>query len=198
MTWTFEYPLLTPRLALRPHTLDDLDDLVVFHGDPEVTRYIPWPVRTREQTLEALRAKLTRTSAAAPGDWIVLAVEECASGTVIGEVLLKREEGDGRAEVGYAFRTDRQGLGLAREAVTGLLDAARDRLGITDIGAVVEPGNTASVGLLTRLGFRPSGTGAEGLLGFRRVGAGVEPVATGDTGPGRPDVADAEPGDAPA
>lgn len=198
MTWTFDYPLLTPRLALRPHTLDDLDDLVVFHGDPEVTRYIPWPVRTREQTLEALRAKLPRTSASAPGDWIVLAVAEREGGTVIGEVLLKREEGEGRAEVGYAFRTDRHGQGLAREAVTGLLDAARDRLGVTDVGAVVEPGNAASIGLLTRLGFRPSGTGAEGLLGFRRVTTGAGDAVPDAAGTGHTGVDDAEPGDAPA
>lgn len=152
MDWVFDYPLVTERLDLRPHRLDDLDDLVVFHSDPETTRYIPWPVRTREQTLEALRIKLDRTVARAPGDWIVLAIEERSTGTVIGEVLIKREA-DGQAEVGYVIRTDRQGQGLATEAVVGILDAARDTLGVTTVDAVVEAPNTASARLLTRLGF---------------------------------------------
>src|SRR4051794_6423186 len=133
--WAFDLPLTTDRLLLRAHRPDDLDDLVVFHGDPLVTRFIPWPTRTREQTREALAVKVRRTAAAAPGDWIVLAVEERATGTVVGEVLVKREE-DGRAEVGYAVRTDRQGIGLASEAVTALLDAASAAFGVRDVRAI--------------------------------------------------------------
>ena len=35
---------------LRAHRMDDLDDLARFHGDPEVVRYVPWPVRDRAAT----------------------------------------------------------------------------------------------------------------------------------------------------
>jgi len=169
--WTFEYPLRTERLDLRPHRLDDLDDLVVFHSDPEVTRYIPWPARTRQQTLDALRVKLDRIVARAPGDWIVLAIEERSTGTVIGEVLIKREA-DGQAEVGYVIRADRQGQGLATEAVVGILDAASERFGLTTVDAVVEPPNTASARLLTRLGFIEHARERQGdvkLIRFRRA-----------------------------
>ena len=68
-------PITTDRLVLRPHTMDDLDDLVVFHSDPEVVRYVPWPVRDRVATEETLRVKLTQTELVAPGQWLVLAVE---------------------------------------------------------------------------------------------------------------------------
>ena len=169
MDWAFDYPLSTERLELRPHRLDDLADLVVFHSDPEVTRYIPWPVRTLEQTREALRVKLDRTVARTPGDWIVLAIEERSTGTVIGEVLLKREA-DGRAEVGYVIRADRQGQGLATEAVVGILDAARESFGVTTVDAVIEAPNSASARLLTRLGFAEHTREHEGdveLIHFR-------------------------------
>lgn len=156
--WELDLPLRTDRLLLRGHREEDLDDLVVFHGDPLVTRYIPWPTRTREQTREALAVKLPRTRAARAGEWIVLAVEERATGTVIGEVLVKREHG-GRAEVGYALRTDRQGRGLAAEAVTALLDAVEAAFGVHDVRAIVVDGNEASVRLLARLGFEALGPG---------------------------------------
>jgi RimJ/RimL family protein N-acetyltransferase len=166
--WTFNYPLRTERLDLRPHTLADLDDLEVFHGDPDVTRYIPWPVRDREQVRAALVAKIPQISASAAGEWIVLAVEQRSSGRVIGEVLLKRES-DSVAEIGYAFARQGQGKGLATEAVVSLMSAAQRQLGILTFDAVVEQPNVASARLLTRAGFTPAPSTEPGLLSFRRA-----------------------------
>ena len=53
-----DVPIFTDRLVLRPHRMADLDDLVRFHGDPDVVRYLPWPVRDRAATEQALRMKL--------------------------------------------------------------------------------------------------------------------------------------------
>lgn len=149
--WVLDLPLLTDRLELREHRADDVDDLLVFHGDPRVTRYTPWPVRDRALTRQALDARLAMTRAHAPGDVISLAVVERATRTVIGEALLKRES-EHAAEVGYALRADRWGQGLAAEAVQRLLDAALG-LGVRQVHAVVVTGNDASVRLLQRLGF---------------------------------------------
>jgi RimJ/RimL family protein N-acetyltransferase len=166
--WTFDYPLRTERLELRPHTLADLDDLEIFHSDPNVTRYIPWPVRDREQVRAALVAKIPQITASAAGEWIVLAVEERATGRVIGEVLLKREA-DTVAEIGYAFATLRQGKGLATEAVVSLMSVAQRQLGITTFDALVEEPNLASARLLARVGFAPAPSTEPGLLSFRRT-----------------------------
>ncbi|CAN5160819.1 GNAT family protein [soil metagenome] len=150
--WAPNLPIETERLILRVHRMTDLDDLVLFHGDPEATRYIPWPVRTREQTEEALAAKLTRDVARAAGDWLVLAIEERATATVIGEVLLKREHG-GLAEVGYVIRVDRQGKGLASEAVRAMLVLGFHSYDRRAIDAMIVRGNDASVRLVERFGF---------------------------------------------
>jgi RimJ/RimL family protein N-acetyltransferase len=173
--WTFDYPLRTERLDLRPHTLADLDDLEVFHSDPDVTRYIPWPVRDREQVRAALVAKIPQISASAAGEWIVLAVEERRSGTVIGEILLKREA-DTAAEIGYAFATQGQGKGLATEAVVSLMSAARRQLRITTFDALVETPNVASARLLARVGFAPAPSTEPGLLSFRRTAPALQDV----------------------
>jgi RimJ/RimL family protein N-acetyltransferase len=150
--WAPELPLRTPRLLLRAHRLTDLEDLVLFHGDERTVRYLPWPVRSREDTRTALLAKLSQDRAPAEGDWLVLAIEEIASGRVIGEVDLKRGPA-GFADLGYVVRRDREGLGLASEAVRETLRLATQELGVTTIDAHIVPGNTASERFAERHGF---------------------------------------------
>jgi RimJ/RimL family protein N-acetyltransferase len=167
--WAPEYPIVTERLRLRPHRPDDLDDLLVFHSDPEVTRYIPWPVRTVEQTRQALAVKLDQGTVHAVGEWLVLAIEEADTGTVIGEVLLKRSDDKNRTgELGYALRRDRHGSGLASEAVRAVLDLGFGTFRLISITAAVESPNTASRRLLERFGFTRDERLDDGtLLGYR-------------------------------
>jgi RimJ/RimL family protein N-acetyltransferase len=167
--WAPAYPIVTERLRLRPHRPEDLGDLLEFHSDPEVTRYIPWPVRTLDQTREALAVKLHQGTAHSVGEWLVLAMEEAETGTVIGEVLLKRSDDRKRiGELGYAMRSDRQGKGLASEAVRAMLDLGFGTFGLTRITAAVEAPNTASRRLLERFGFTRDERLDEGgdLLGY--------------------------------
>jgi RimJ/RimL family protein N-acetyltransferase len=150
--WAPTLPIVTARLNLRVHRSTDLEELLVYHGDPDTTRYLPWPVRTRQQTADALVPKLSQGVARAEGDWLVLAIEERASGTVIGEVLLKRGPGT-TCELGYVIRRDRHGLGLASEAVAAMLTLAFDEYGQTAVDAEIQRGNAASVRLVERFGF---------------------------------------------
>jgi RimJ/RimL family protein N-acetyltransferase len=158
-----DLPLETERLVLRAHRRDDLDDLASFHGDPEVVRHVPWPVRDREATAETLEAKLAQTSLDELGQWLVLAVELRSTGTVIGEVLLKWAA-DRQGELGFAFRRDHQGHGYAGEAATALLRLGFDDLGFHRISAVVIEGNDASLRLLDRLGFRREARHVDGVV----------------------------------
>lgn len=146
-------PVETERLLLRAHRMSDLDDLVAFHGDPEVVRFVPWPVRDRAATEETLRVKLTQTELVAHGQWLVLAVELRSTGTVIGEVLLKWAS-DRQGEVGFALGGDHHGRGYALEAATAMLRLGFDDLGFHRITAVCIEDNVASARLLTRLGMR--------------------------------------------
>ncbi|WP_432573332.1 GNAT family N-acetyltransferase [Kineococcus sp. SYSU DK005] len=150
--WSFPAPLVSERLVLRGHRAGDLDDLVVFHGDEQVTRHTPWPTRTRAQTEVALARRVQQQRAAAAGEALVLAVEERAGGTVIGEALLVREADDA-AVLGYAIRRDRWGRGLATEAAGTLLAAGIPAFGLRRVTAVVVPANLASIAVLTKLGF---------------------------------------------
>lgn len=159
------YPIETERLLLRPHRRGDLDDLVRFHSDPEVVRYIPWPVRDRAATATALEAKLRQGALTAPDQWLVLAIEERATATVIGEVLLKWASAEHRqGEVGYAVGRAYQGHGYASEAVTAILRLGFEDLGLHRIIAVVIDGNEPSARLLRRLGFTEEGRFVDAVL----------------------------------
>lgn len=146
-------PIETERLVLRAHRTSDLDDLLTFHSDPEVVRYVPWPVRDRAATEETLQVKLTQTELVAHGQWLVLAVELRSTGAVIGEVLLKWAS-ECQGEVGFALGREHHRRGYAAEAATAMLRLGFDDLGFHRITAVCIEDNTASARLLTRLGMR--------------------------------------------
>ncbi|WP_433262117.1 GNAT family N-acetyltransferase [Micromonospora vinacea] len=149
-----DYPILTPRLALRPHRADDLDDLFEFHGNPEVVRFLPWPVRDREATNAALVRKLDQATLTEPGQWLVLAVELRETKTVIGEVLLKWASAEHKqGELGFAFGRAHQGRGYAAEAAAEMLRLGFEDLGLHRITAVCVDDNEPSARLLRRLGF---------------------------------------------
>ncbi len=155
-------PIATDRLLLRPHRPDDLDDLLAFHSDPDVVRFVPWPVRDRAATAETLAVKLDQAELREPGQWLVLAVEQRDTGRVIGEVLLKWAS-ERQGELGFAFARDVHGQGYAVEAATAVLDLAFDGLGFHRVSAVVVEGNDASTRLLGRLGFRQEARLVDGV-----------------------------------
>jgi RimJ/RimL family protein N-acetyltransferase len=152
--WRPVLPVLTDRLILRVHEPRDVDDMLAYHSDPEVVRYIPWPERTREQVVEAMQARLEQGVVESYGNWLVLAIELRAERTVIGEVLLKNIR-PGEAELGYAIHAGFHGRGIALEATRAMLTLGVEQLALQHVRAVVDARNSASIRLLERLGFTP-------------------------------------------
>ncbi|MET4583903.1 RimJ/RimL family protein N-acetyltransferase [Conyzicola nivalis] len=154
LPWTPVYPIVTERLVLRPHTPADLGDLRQFHSDPDVVRYIPWPVRSEEETRVALQARVAQGRVDADGQWLVLAIELAETGQVIGEVLLKcasAEKGEG--ELGYALNAAFHRRGYAFEAAHRMLSLGFAEFGLGRITATLDARNAASAGLLEKLGM---------------------------------------------
>ena len=154
LPWRPALPLTTERLVLRVHESGDVDDMLVFHSDPEVVRYLPWPVRDRALVEEALAKRLSQGTVEREGDWLVLAMELRETGQVIGEVLLKVDSvEEHRAELGYAMNAEFHGRGLAREAAEAILSLGIHELRLDRVIAHLDARNPASARLLERLGF---------------------------------------------
>ncbi len=80
-------PLIeTQRLYLRPLVSSDLEDLLEYHGNSNVVRYIPWSVRNRDDVDQALRVYQAMPSAlVGEGDAIVLGWALKDTGKIIGQ-----------------------------------------------------------------------------------------------------------------
>ncbi len=148
-------PIDTERLRLRQFVAEDLDALLVFHGDVDAVRYVPYEPRDREALLPVLNRKITGVTLAEQHDRLELAAVRRDTGELIGDVLLAlREPEHETLEVGYIFDPAHAGQGFATEAVRALLDLAFGELGARRVIARVDTRNAASLALLRRLGVR--------------------------------------------
>ena len=145
--------LHTPRLSLRHLEPADLDDLCRLYSDPEVRRYIPEGVLTRDQT----RAELDWHLHGHPdtpelGLW---ATTLRSDGAFIGRCGLLRWTLEGRdeTEVAYMISRSHWGRGLATEAAAAIADHAFTTLRLARVTSRVTPGNTASERVATKIGM---------------------------------------------
>ncbi|RZU67035.1 RimJ/RimL family protein N-acetyltransferase [Microterricola gilva] len=150
----FAPTIRTSRLTLRPHTMADADAWYAIQSDPEVLRFLPWPERTREQSLTHLRRRTVSTVLARRDDFLALAVER--DGTLIGDVsmhlrVVAQEQRE--VEAGWLLGSAYSGHGYAAEAAGALLAFAFTELRATTASAVIDERNVRSLVLADRLGF---------------------------------------------
>ncbi|GAA4180014.1 GNAT family N-acetyltransferase [Gryllotalpicola koreensis] len=152
---TFAQPLQTSRLVMRPVEPADAAAFLSWRSRPDVMRFMyqePWTPETAE-------AKLAEWSAtrelAKTGDAVQFAVARRRHPeTLIGELMLKRAEGEAQAEIGWTLDPAAQGRGYATEAAGALLNLAFGELGFHRAFARLDEENLPSVRLCVRLGMR--------------------------------------------
>ena len=96
-----------------------------------------------------------RTELTEPGQSLTLALEERATGRLVGDAVLFWHSAEHRAgEVGYILSPEATGLGYATEAATAMLRLGFDGLGLHRMVARLDERNTASARVAERLGMR--------------------------------------------
>ena len=156
--------LHTPRLLLRPFTLEDGEDLYEYAKDPRVGPAAGWPVHSSREII--------RTVFSSPR---AFAVVEEGSGKVIGSagfVGTHREELPGPDdELGYALHPGYWGRGLIPEAARELLRWGFEELGLRTIWCGHYEGNLKSRRVIEKCGFvyRFSQETEVPLMGERRL-----------------------------
>jgi RimJ/RimL family protein N-acetyltransferase len=147
--------LETERLVLRMFRESDTDAYAEMVGDPEVMRFLgggqPVP-----------RAEAWRNMAMVLGHWHLRgygmwAVEEQASGELVGRVGCWRPEGWPGLEVGWTLRRRFWGRGYATEAARASVAYAFEALDQTRVISLIAPENVNSIRVAERLGEKPEG-----------------------------------------
>lgn len=152
--------LLTERLILRPHRLEDFDDYVAFWSQNELSRYVGGEPTTREQTW----SRMLRYA----GLWHYLgfgffAFEERATGRFIGEggfLDMHRDmepTTEGTIETGWAISPSLQGKGYATEAMRAALAWVTGQFPGRLLTCIINPENLPSLRVAEKLGFRETG-----------------------------------------
>ncbi|MEU4834355.1 GNAT family N-acetyltransferase [Streptosporangium sp. NPDC023615] len=149
------YPIRTERLILRPYTPADLDALHAIQSLPEVTRYLYWGPREREQTQESLTTKTTQTALLEEGQTLTVAAELAATGELVGDGMLNWISRIHRSgEIGYVLHPDHHGRGYATEIGQALLRLAFEGLDLYRVIGRLDARNHASARVLEKLGMR--------------------------------------------
>ena len=136
--------LKTERLVLRRARPDDAAAFHAIMSDPRAMRYWSTPPHaTLDETRDWVASMVERSAMEPCSDFVVE-----LDGRLIGKAGCYR-----LPDIGYILHPDVWGRGYAREAMEAVIAhifATRDLAKLT---ADVDPRNTASIGLLLRLGF---------------------------------------------
>lgn len=150
-----DYPIVTPRLRLRPFVEADAGALGAIHGQPSVVRYLYSETLDAEEASEIVRQRMGWATVEAEGDQLNVAMVLAETGSFIGDISLAyRSELHGTAEIGFVVDPAYHGRGLTAEGTRAIVDLAFESLDIHRIVGRCDARNVASARLLTRLGMR--------------------------------------------
>jgi ribosomal-protein-alanine N-acetyltransferase len=148
----------TPRLLLRPWTLDDAEAAFAFYSDLEVMRFLSG---VAHQNIEETRNVIATRGMAhhALHGFSLWATVEKETGRLVGSCGLKFLDGGMDIEVGYHFARAVWGRGYATEGATASVRYGFERLCLRRIVGVVNPANVASQHVLEKAGLTYQGMG---------------------------------------
>lgn len=146
----FDIPTVeTERLRLCAFAAADLDAYAAMCADVEVMRFVGdgGPI-DRDAAWRQMALFLGHWALRGFGMW---ALEERASGRLVGRAGYYQPEGWPGSELGWLLARDRWGRGLATEACRAAL-GRRAAFGIERLISLIRPGNVRSAAVAARLG----------------------------------------------
>jgi [ribosomal protein S5]-alanine N-acetyltransferase len=144
--------LTTPRLILRPWTLQDVNALFTLLQEDNLLRYFPRPTPPPIEKVEKhITHHLSHWEERGYGHWaVVTRVEQKLIGWNGLEFLPETSE----TEVAYLLSKSFWGQGLATEAAQAALKFGFEHAGLEKIIGLVHPENIASRRVLEKCGLR--------------------------------------------
>jgi RimJ/RimL family protein N-acetyltransferase len=141
--------LETERLTLRMWREDDFEDYAHICADADVMRYLGGKPLTRHEAWRHMAFLIGHWHLLGYGHW---AVEEKASGRVIGRLGFLNPEGWPGFEIGWTLGRESWGKGYASEAAQRALRYAFTEMNREHVISLIHPDNKASIKVAERLG----------------------------------------------
>ena len=141
--------LETERLLLRNLTPEDYQAAFLWCGDPDVARYMVYPVYTRAEDVKAWLETLDPEDPDEYDAGIVLK----STGELIGSGGLYYRPEDDLWTIGYNLRKDQWGHGYALEMIEGLLEQVRKDRDVRGIRGTFAAANHRSQRVMEKLGM---------------------------------------------
>ena len=157
--------LSTGRLVLRPVTADDHAALLAHWTLPDVRRFLfDGAALSAAEVADNIEESIGDFAARGYGIWIIELGSGAGAGAgLVGTAGLRPLEELG-LEIFYSLAPGAWGKGYATEAARAVMDYGLGPLGLPEVLAEVDEGNTASVAVVKRLGMTPYAV-VPGLLG---------------------------------
>jgi len=157
--------LSTGRLVLRPVTADDHAALLAHWTLPDVRRFLfDGAALSAAEVADNIEESIGDFAARGYGIWIIELGSGAGAGAgLVGTAGLRPLEELG-LEIFYSLAPGAWGKGYATEAARAVMDYGLGPLGLPEVLAEVDEGNTASVAVVKRLGMTPY-AGDHGVLG---------------------------------
>ncbi|MGA7270391.1 MAG: GNAT family N-acetyltransferase [Acidimicrobiia bacterium] len=139
----------TSRLRFRPYRPEDLADVSEMFEDPHARRFYP-EMGDRRHAQRWIQWNLDGYAAHGFGLWVI---EHRLEGWFLGDCGLTYQPvaGDRWVELGYHLQARYRGNGYVSEAARACLGHAFGPLGIDRVCSVVDPENTASIRVASRI-----------------------------------------------
>lgn len=170
------FKLMTDRLILRAHTLDDFPAFAAQRADPVVMKYLgKGDLLSEEDAWLKFQSMFGQWALTGYGNW---AVEDKASGAYLGAIGYadKKRPADhpasGAPEMGWSLVSSAHGKGVGTEALAAALRWGREHFGAARVVCVISDDNIASLRLAQKHGFQQFATAQRHGLGrkvFERV-----------------------------
>ena len=147
------FELRTERLLLRPHRLEDVDDVFEFARDPDWARYLTVPTPyVREHAVEFVARRILASWDEYPAWAMVL------EGKVVGAVGIRIDREHAKGELGYSLAKEHWGHGLTVEASRAAIDWGFRERELARVYAYADARNTPSQRVMEKLGMTREGT----------------------------------------
>ena len=148
--------LHTPRLTLRPFTVDDAPAMYTnWASDPEVTKYLTWPTHASVEVSRMICADwASRYAEPDYYQWAIVCEDQ-----PIGSIsVVNHDDRVGKAEIGYCIGHAWWHMGIVTEAANTVMTFLFDEVGYQRLEARHDPRNPHSGAVMRKCGMKYEST----------------------------------------